>query len=139
MPAIYRLEIITPERSFFKGDIQSVIVPSSDGFMSIQRMHEPMVSALQEGEMKIQMEDGEWQSCFTSSGFVEVRPDETIIFSQSVEWPEEIDLRRAQEERERAEEQLRQKKSYQEYMQNQVALARAMVRLRVGRKNRNLE
>ena len=102
-------------------------------------MHEPMVAALKIGEMKLQMEDGEWQSCITSSGFVEVRPDETIIFSQTVEWPDEIDLRRAQEAKERAQERMRQKKSYQEYMQNQISLARAMVRLRVGRKNRNLE
>ena len=139
MPAKYTLEVITPERIFFMGEVQSVIVPTIDGYMSIQKMHEPVVAALQIGEMKLQMEDGEWKSCITSSGFVEVRPDETIIFSQTVEWPDEIDLRRAQEAKERAEERLRQKKSYQEYMQNQISLARAMVRLRVGRKNRNLE
>jgi F-type H+-transporting ATPase subunit epsilon len=56
-----------------------------------------------------------------------------------VEWPEEIDMRRAQEAKEQAEERMRQKQSYQEYMQNQIALARAMVRLRVGRRNRNLD
>ena len=139
MPAKYTLEIITPERIFYRGEVQSVIVPTTDGYMSVQKMHEPMVAALQIGEMKLQMEDGEWQSCITSSGFVEVRPDETIIFSQTVEWPDEIDLRRAQEAKERAQERMRQKKSYQEYMQNQISLARAMVRLRVGRKNRNLE
>ena len=139
MPAEYTLEIITPERIFFKGEVQSVILPATDGLMSIQKMHETMVAALQIGEMKILMADGEWKNCFTTAGFVEVRPDETIIFSQAVEWPEEIDLRRAQEAKERAEERLRQKKSYQEYMQNQISLARAMVRLRVGRKNRNLE
>lgn len=138
MPAKYTLEIITPERIFFRGEVQSVIIPTSDGYMSIQKMHEPMVASIVVGDMKLQI-DGEWKQCTTTDGFVEVRPDETIIFSQAVEWPEEIDLRRAQEARERAEEQLRQKKSHQEYMQNQIALARAMVRLRVGRKNRNLE
>ncbi len=138
MPAKYTLEIITPERIFFRGEVQSVIIPTSDGYMSIQKMHEPMVASIVVGDMKLQV-DGEWLQCTTTDGFVEVRPDETIIFSQAVEWPEEIDLRRAQEARERAEEQLRQKKSHQEYMQNQIALARAMVRLRVGRRNRNLE
>ena len=139
MPAKYTLEIITPERIFFKGEVQSVIIPTTDGFMSIQRMHEPMVAAIKVGEMKLQMADGKWKECSTTAGFVEVRPDETIIFSQAVEWPEEIDLRRAQEAKERAEEQLRQKQSYQEYMQSQITLARAMVRLRVGRRNRNLQ
>jgi F-type H+-transporting ATPase subunit epsilon len=138
MPEKYTLEIITPERIFFRGEVQSVIIPTSDGYMSIQKMHEPMVASIVVGDMKLQI-DGEWKQCTTTDGFVEVRPDETIIFSQAVEWPDEIDLRRAQEARERAEEQLRQKKSHQEYMQNQIALARAMVRLRVGRRNRNLE
>jgi F-type H+-transporting ATPase subunit epsilon len=138
MPAKYMLEIITPERIFFRGEVESVIIPTPDGLMSIQRMHEPMVAAINVGLMRINI-DGEWRECTTSSGFVEVRPDETIIFSQSVEWPEEIDMKRAQEAKERAEERLRQKKSHQEYMQNQIALARAMVRLRAGRKNRNLE
>ncbi len=138
MPAKYMLEIITPERIFFKGDVESVIIPTSDGYMSIQRMHEPMVIVLSIGVMKLNI-DGQWRECTTSSGFVEIRPDETIIFSQAVEWPEEIDIRRAQEAREQAEERMRQKQSYQEYMQNQVALARAMVRLRVGRRNKNLD
>ena len=47
---------------------------------------------------------------------------------------EEIDIRRAQEAKERAEEQLRQKQSIQEYHMNQMALARAMTRLKVTHK-----
>lgn len=138
MPSKYTLEIITPERIFFHGEVESVIIPTPDGFMSIQKMHEPMVAAITVGTLKMQL-NGKWKECTTSDGFVEVRPDETIIFSQAVEWPDEIDIRRAQEAKERAEEGLRQKKSHQEYMQNQIALARAMVRLRVGRRDRNIE
>lgn len=138
MPAKYMLEIITPERIFFHGEVESVIIPAPDGFMSIQKMHEPMVAAINIGTMRI-LADGEWMECTTSEGFVEVRPDETIIFSQTAEWPNEIDLRRAQEAKERAEEKLRQQLSHQEYMQNQIALARAMVRLRAGRRSRNID
>jgi F-type H+-transporting ATPase subunit epsilon len=138
MPAKYNLEIITPERTFFNGEVESVIIPTSDGYMSIWKMHEPMVIALSIGVMKLSI-DGEWKECTTSAGFAEIRPDETVIFSQAVEWPEEIDIRRAQEAKEQAEERMRQKQSYQEYMQNQISLARAMVRLRVGRRNQNLD
>ena len=138
MPANYMLEIITPEREFFHGEVESVIIPTPDGLMSIQRLHEPMVAALIVGEMKLCI-GGEWAVCTTSEGFVEVRPDETIIFSQAVEWPDEIDIKRAQEAKERAEEQMRQQQSRQEYMRSQISLARAMVRLRVGRKNKNFD
>jgi len=138
MPAKFTLEIITPERSFFRGEIESVIIPTSDGYMSVQRMHEPMVCTIEIGTIRF-LADGEWKECATSEGFMEVRPDETVVFAQTVEWPHEIDLRRAQEAKEKAEEQLRQKKSHEEYMASKIALARAMVRLRVGRRDRNIE
>lgn len=138
MPAKYQLEIITPERTVFSGEVESVIVPTPDGFLSIQKMHEPMVCALSIGLLRLNI-DGEWRECSTSEGFVEVRPDETLIFAQAAEWPEEIDMIRAKEAKERAEARLRERQSYQEYMQNQIALARAMVRLRVGRKKQNLD
>ncbi len=138
MPALHKLEIITPEKIFFEGMVESVIIPSIDGFMSIQKSHEPLVAAISVGMIKILFE-GKWMEASTSEGFMEVRPDETLIFAQAVEWPDEIDINRAKEAKERAQEQLRQKKSWSEYRQNQVALARAMVRLKVGRKNRNME
>lgn len=138
MPAKYKLEIITPERIFFEGMVESVIIPSEDGFMSVQKGHEPLVAAIDVGPIKINV-DGEWKECSTSEGFMEVRPDETLIFAQAVEWPEDIDLRRAQEAAERAKEKMRQKQSWNEHKQSQIALARAMVRMRVGRRNRNME
>ena len=58
------------------------------------------------------------------------------IFVHTAEKPEEIDAKRAQEAMERAEEQLRQKQSLAEYHLNQLALARAMSRLRVTSRKR---
>ena len=138
MPAEYKLEIITPEKRFFEGTVQSVIVPSVDGLMSVQKGHEPIVVAIDVGQIKIH-QDGKWVEAVTTEGFMEVRPDETIIFAQAVEWPDEIAANRAKEAAEKEKEEQRQKNSYNEYRQNQVALARAMVRLKVGRKNRNME
>ena len=69
-----------------------------------------------------------------SSGFVEMINNRAKLFCLSVESPDEIDIRRAQEAKERAEEQLRQKQSIQEYHMNQMALARAMTRLKVTHK-----
>jgi F-type H+-transporting ATPase subunit epsilon len=138
VPAKYKLEIITPERIFFEGMVESVIIPSEDGFMSVQKGHEPLVTAIDIGMIKINV-DGKWMEASTSEGFMEVRPDETLIFAQAVEWPAEIDVNRAKEAAERAKEKLRQKKSWSEHKQSQISLARAMVRMRVGRKNRNMD
>jgi len=138
MSATYKLEIITPEKIFFEGMVESVIVPSEDGLMSVWKNHEPIVVAISVGSIKINR-GGEWSECSTSEGFMEVRPDETLIFAQAVEWPEEIDVKRAQEAAERAKEELRQKQSVTEHRQSQIALARAMVRMRVGRRKGSMD
>ena len=52
---------------------------------------------------------------------------------QTVEWPEEIDIRRAENDRMRAQEMLRQKNSLREYHLARTSLARAMARLRVSK------
>ena len=64
---------------------------------------------------------------------VEMINNRAKLFCLTVERPEEIDIRRAEEARDRAEEQLRQKQSIVEYHISQAALARAMTRLRVSK------
>ena len=137
MPGKFLAEVITPERSFFCGEVQSMIVPAADGMMSIQKMHEPVVIAIIPGTMQLCI-DGVYKPCYVSSGFAEVRPDETIVFAQTAEWPEEIDVHRAERAKTRAEERLRQQRGTEEYRMNKVALARALARLKVGRRNINL-
>jgi F-type H+-transporting ATPase subunit epsilon len=129
----FLVEIITPERSFFCEMVKSVILPTSDGLMSIWKGHETMVISVLPGELQINKAN-KWLSCTVATGFVEVRPDETIIFTQAAEWPEEIDIKRAEEAKERATERLRQRLSEKEYMSNKIALARAMARLSLSKR-----
>lgn len=89
-----------------------------------------MLAALEIGSIMIK-KGGEWRTAFSSEGFIEVRPDEVLVFAQDCEWPEEIDTVKAEEIRERELEKLRQKQSLIEYHQTQIALNRAMARLKV--------
>ena len=126
----FYLEIITPEKVFFRGEAESVNIPSIGGACTIMAGHQPMVFATEPGTIRITA-DGETREAFMSEGFIEVRPDETIAFAQAVEWPEDIDERRAEEARERAEEMVRRNRSAAEYRLNRIALQRAFARLRV--------
>ena len=126
----FLLEIITPEKQFFKGEVESINIPSLGGACTIMAGHQPMVFATEPGMITI-VEEGRTREAFMSEGFIEVRPDETIAFSEAVEWPEEIDERRAKEAKERAEEMLRRNRSAAEYKLNRIALQRAFARLRV--------
>ena len=126
----FYLEIITPEKVFFRGEAESVNIPSIGGACTIMAGHQPMVFATEPGTIRITA-DGETREAFMSEGFIEVRPDETIAFAQAVEWPEDIDERRAEEARERAEEMVRRNRSAAEYQLNRLALQSAFARLRV--------
>ena len=124
------LEIITPEKTFYRGRVESLDIPAIGGACTVLAGHQPMVFATEPGSIYI-VENGKKREAFMSDGFIEVRPDETIVFSQAVEWPEEINERRAKEAKERAEEQLRRNRSAAEYRLNRMALQCAFARLRV--------
>lgn len=132
MPAPYQIEIITPERMFFSGEIESLVMDTPDGKRGIMAGHAPMILAVGIGQIDLKIK-GEWKTAFTSEGFVEVTPQGVTLMAQTVEWPEEIDARRAAEAEKRAQERLRQKQSLNEYHSTMSSLARAMARLRIKR------
>jgi len=126
----FHLEIITPERIFFSGEAEELIISTPDGQRGVLPSHTPMIIAVDVGEIRIKQND-KFKSCFSAEGFLEIRPDKVVLVAQVVEWPEEIDIRRAQEAKRRGEEQLRQKQSLQEYHTTMSSLARAMARLKI--------
>ena len=71
----------------------------------------------------------------TGTGFAQIINNRATVLVDTCEYPEEIDIRRAKEAKERAEEQLRQKQSIQEYHRSKASLARAMERLKAGRRD----
>jgi len=133
MAKLFNLTIITPERQFFSGQVEALTVTAPDGKMTILADHIPIITPLVVGTLSIKI-SGEWRDAFNSEGFMEVRHGEVVVFVQACERPEEIDIRRAEEARRRAEERLRQKQSINEYKQSKIALARAMARLSVTRR-----
>ncbi len=126
----FKLEVLTPRREFYSGEVEAVTFLLEDGEMTVLATHEPMLAALKIGELRIKTAEG-WKNAFASDGFVEVRPDETLIFVQACEWPEDIDSAKAEETKRMAEEAMRQKLSIFEYKESQAALARSMMRLRI--------
>ncbi len=134
MAKTFHLEIIATDRVFFQGECEHLVIRAIDGLIGIMAGHEPLVTSLPTGEMKY-MVDGEWHYAAISSGFIQVMPESAVILADSCELPEEIDIKRAEEARERAAEMLRQKQSIKEYYQTQAALNRAINRLKISQKH----
>lgn len=134
MARTFQLEIIATDRVFYKGECEHLVITAIDGLLGIMAGHEPLVTSLPTGELKY-MVDGVWKYAAISEGFIQVMPDKAVILADSCELPEEIDIKRAEEARQRAEEQLRQKQSIMEYYHTQAALNRAMNRLKISQKH----
>jgi F-type H+-transporting ATPase subunit epsilon len=128
--AEFKLEIITPERVFFSGMAEYITVMSSEGMLSVLKGHVPMVATVCVGRILIKR-GGEVLTAFTTNGFMEVRPDETLVFAQKCEWPAEIDVRRAHADEELASDRMQKKQSGRQYRENRIMLVRALARLQV--------
>jgi F-type H+-transporting ATPase subunit epsilon len=87
MPGLFNLDIITPERRFFGGRVEEVVIDSPGGKMGVLAGHVPMVAAVSIGEIDIKDEGGSWLKCFTAEGFMEVRPGGVVIMAQVVGGP----------------------------------------------------
>ena len=130
--AQFHLLIDTPDRQFHDGMVDSLVIDTPEGKRGILAGHTPMVAAMKVGTISFKV-GGEWKKALASDGFVEVRPDKTIINAQLVEWPEEAEARQAEEVRSKEDDQLRQEKSLREFNETMSTLARTMVALKVKR------
>ena len=130
----FTVEIITPERVVFTGEIVSLTVPATEGPLGVLTDHAPLMAELVCGGIWLRHQDGEEMMLCTSGGFMEVRDNHVRILSDSAEMAEEINIARAEEARKRAEERLRKRDADLDIARAEAALKRAISRLRVARR-----
>ena len=129
----FYLKVISANRIFFSVRCESIVVPEFDGEKEILAHHENMVIAINRGDMRFKPEgENEWQEAVVGMGLVEIMNNRVTLLVETAERPEEIDIARAQEAKERAEEQMRQKQSIHEYYHSRASLARAMARIKAA-------
>ena len=130
------LEVITPERRVYEEDVDMVVAPASEGYVGILPHHTPLFTTLGPGEFRVKR-GGVEEVLAVFGGFMDVRGDRVVVLTDAAEHAEEIDLRRAQESRERAQEALAAGPvSAADELRARAALQRALVRLRVSERRR---
>ena len=128
----FGLKIIASDKVFYEGRCRNLIIPAPDGEVGLLPHHENMVIAVEVGIARMEVEEGKWNEIAVGTGFAEIVNNRVTLLVDTAERPEDIDVRRAQEQKERAEEQMRQKRCIQPYYHTQASLARAMNRLRLA-------
>ena len=124
----FRLKIITPERIFFDEDAYMVEFNTTEGEIGVYADHIPLTCILKPGILTIRM-DGEAKEAALHTGFAEILPDQVTILAEAIEWPEEIDAKRAEAAMERAKERIAHPTSQTDIARAQTALMRAMARI----------
>ncbi|WP_234122310.1 F0F1 ATP synthase subunit epsilon [Clostridium hydrogenum] len=124
-----KLSILTPEKTFYVGEVSEIITQTVEGAVGILANHSDMVAFLNPTETKFIEANGTEKKAFTSTGVLNVGADEVTFMCDASEWPEEIDVNRAEEAKERAESRLKNAKDI-DVTRAEIALARALARIK---------
>ena len=125
----FNLEIYTPDRTFFKGEIESLTVSTTVGKLGILYNTLPVVSILKKGSIRF-LQNNKWSEAHTLSGFISVRKDATVILAESCRWPHEPEEDLTVTEVDIEDEKLRKKESMREYQMAKARLAIQFAKLR---------
>lgn len=130
----FKLEILTPDRAFFSGDVQQLIVNTTSGSIGIMRHTLPLVTVLTPGVIKI-LQYNKWMEAVSAEGFITVERDCTTIMAQLCEWPYEVNAEKADEEILDLNERMKKVRSAKEYKLIKAQLAIQLARLKVRKKD----
>lgn len=134
MAEVLYIEVITPSKIVYKGNIESVTVPGVKGSFQVLKNHAPLISVLDMGLVKLKENENSTKYFATSGGTVEVLNNKVLVLADSLEALDEIDIERAQRAKERAMERLTRKTEDTDIERARTALARAVNRLNLVEK-----
>ena len=134
------LEIVTPERKVFSGDVENVYLPGSEGELGALPGHAPLVTGVSPGELRYKV-DGKIEELAIGSGFAEVTQEKITILADLAVSDSEIDEKKVEEAMKRAEESLAKIDSSdnaEEVAAIQASISKSMAQLNLKRKRRRV-
>jgi len=132
-----KCEIVSQDRMVYQGDVDIVVLPGAAGELGILPHHAPLLTTLKYGVIKIRQQGNE-QLFTVAGGVAEVQPDIVTVLADAAENIEEIDVTRAEQARERAQEMLAKgvPADTDAYLAMEAALRRSNLRLEAVRRYR---
>ena len=126
-----RLRIILPAETKVDEPVDMVIMRCTTGDLGVLPGHEPRSAVLRMGIVRI-LSDGVERRIAVYGGLAVIKDDTLSILTNEAEWPEEVDLARAEANREHAERRLHEKTDDREILNDQLLLRRALVQIEVS-------
>lgn len=131
-----QLEVVTPDRLVVNESVDIVMAMGALGEFGILPGHIPFLTLLQPGELRYR-KDNKLEYMAVTGGFAEVSNNKVTVLAEGAEKAREINIDRAKRAKERAEKRLAQAKTEDvDYTRAEMALKRAILRLRIAEKGR---
>lgn len=102
----FSAQILTPEGSIFDDEVTGVRIPGEMGSFEVKTLHANIISSLSIGEILVRKADGGEQHFAVTGGFVEVVDNNLTLLAEAAEPVKEIDVERAKEAKQRAQQRL---------------------------------
>ncbi len=131
MADMFKIQIITPDRIFYEGETHFVEFSTQAGEIGVYANHIPTTTVLTPGVVTIHTEDQNIVAA-VHAGIAEILGDKVTLLAEIAEWPDEIDLSRAEAAKERAEERIANKTADIDVARAEFALRKALTRIDVA-------
>ena len=131
--AKFQVEIITPERVFYTGEASMIEFNTTEGQIGVLKHHIPLTTVLAPGLVTI-TEDEDTKYAAVHAGFAEGLGEKVTLLAEIAEWPNEIDVKRADAAESRARDRLERKDENLDVARAEIALRKAIVRKEVATK-----
>ena len=122
----FTLIVNTPDREFYRGDATMLELTTSEG--GIYAGHIPLTAVIVPGVMTIHTDEG-IKKAAVHGGIIEILQSQVNVLAEVAEWPEEIDVNRANEARIRAERRLKSSDADVNIVRAEMALKRSLARI----------
>jgi len=130
----FRLKIVAPDKVFFDGDTEQIIVRTTEGNVGILANHAKYVANLPSGALKIKDKDNKFRIAAISTGILNVADNQVTILANAIEWQDEIDVSRAKLAEDSARKKLNSQQSKKEFDMASAELKRALNRISIANK-----
>ena len=128
---IMQVDVVSNEESIYSGEASFAVVPTLNGELGIYPRHEPIMSLVRPGVLRLQVPEQEEEVLVAvSGGILEVQPHKIMILADVAVRSTELDQARAEEARKAAEASVKQAKDAESMSKAQAALAIALAELK---------
>ncbi len=127
----FKVSVLTQEKVHLQTEAVHLEAPGSAGYLGVLANHAPLMTTLMPGKLELSLPGGREETFAVSGGLLKVSNNEAVVLADAIERPEEIDVDRAREARDRAEKRFKDHEAETDLARAAGALNRALNRIRL--------